>query len=94
MALSRVVPMFNSVLTKLRRAGPPSLLQSGNSSEAPTLARLDSVIVYFCPFTIVPQFAWAGLMLCRDHVKWICASSIASYGSCPRMNLYSAFSYS
>ena len=52
MALSREVPMFDSVRTELQHERPPILLQSGSSSEAPTLARPDSVIVYFVPLQL------------------------------------------
>ncbi|GFS44895.1 hypothetical protein Acr_00g0092710 [Actinidia rufa] len=45
MALARTVPVFDSVYTKLRRRGPPSLLCSNNSVEASALARPESVFV-------------------------------------------------
>ena len=49
MALTQTVPMFGSICTEFRHIGPPRLLPSDNSAEAPALVRPDSTIVYFAP---------------------------------------------
>ena len=49
MAPAREVPMFDSCCTKLWRGRPPSLLQSGSSSEASALTWPNFIFVYFVP---------------------------------------------
>ncbi|GFS33409.1 hypothetical protein Acr_00g0028250 [Actinidia rufa] len=70
MILARIGRVFNSVFTELQRKGPPRLLHSNSSAEAPTLARSNSVIVYFVPLQLSPNSYWPehGVEWAQFHV--------------------------